>query len=508
MASASSSGQPDRKSALLRQLTGITDSDSNSNIIDSGRLISLDVDDDRNVLIKLRAKSAKSLVADEIKKRCLLQASLVEGVKDIVVEIVGDSAPASLSSSLIGLGAVKEIIAVSSGKGGVGKSTVAVNLAYTLHQMGYKVGILDADIHGPSLPTMTRPAEQEVRSMTAGVGAGGGLKPATFEGVKLMSLGFLNPGAAIMRGPMVNQVLQQFLSGTEWGELDYLVLDMPPGTGDIPLTVAQATNISAAVIVTTPQKLSFVDVVKGIDLFDRVQVPCVAVVENMATLPVSCADLPEDFAGSVAAAVISHVQAQPSSFSQETVSQVVRNVLQPYWAVNTSQRRIFGSGSSQRLQEMWGFGSDRLFSLPILPEISQCGDNGLPFAIQYPQSLIAETFRILARAVIEEVGKVGMHATRQSNREKVVTFDSSTNYIRYGDDIYSTKDLRCACRCATCVEEFTGKKLLDDESVPEDIRPIKMSPIGRYAWAIDWSDGHKSLYPFKYIASLKTKANL
>ncbi|GKV06551.1 hypothetical protein SLEP1_g18429 [Rubroshorea leprosula] len=176
-----------------------------------------------------------------------------------------------------GLRTISNIVAVSSCKGGVGKSTVAVNLAYTLADMGARVGIFDADVYGPSLPTMVSPQYRllEMNPETKTI------IPTEYLGIKLVSFGFSGQGRAIMRGPMVSGVINQLLTTAEWGELDYLIIDMPPGTGDIHLTLCQVVPLTAAVIVTTPQKLSFIDVAKGVRMFSKLKVPCVAVVENM-----------------------------------------------------------------------------------------------------------------------------------------------------------------------------------------------------------------------------------
>ncbi|GMI62953.1 hypothetical protein ScalyP_jg8501 [Parmales sp. scaly parma] len=190
-----------------------------------------------------------------------------------------------------GLKDISHILAVYSCKGGVGKSTVSANLAYALAATGAKVGLLDLDIYGPSLPTLVKPEDLTVRRSELGKSM---VKPLVHEKVKMLSLGFVSPNsgvpgsgrnspdAAVMRGPMAGRVVKQLLKGTEWGKLDVLLLDMPPGTGDVQLTVCQEAQLSGAVTVTTPGKLAEEDVVKGNNMFNNLGVPTVAAVENMA----------------------------------------------------------------------------------------------------------------------------------------------------------------------------------------------------------------------------------
>mmetsp|Transcript_27591 Transcript_27591/g.42245 ORF Transcript_27591/g.42245 Transcript_27591/m.42245 type:complete len:422 (-) Transcript_27591:810-2075(-) len=194
-----------------------------------------------------------------------------------------------------GLSNVRHFLAVYSCKGGVGKSTIAANLAYELAQMGGRIGLIDVDVYGPSLPVLVKPDDPAVRKSTLGSGM---VKPIEHEGVKMMSLGFVSPtsgvpgsgpgsSAAVMRGPMAGRVVTQLLKGTEWGDLDVLILDMPPGTGDVQLTICQDLELSGAVAVTTPSKLAATDAAKGIAMFTSLGVPTVAVVENMSYFDVS-----------------------------------------------------------------------------------------------------------------------------------------------------------------------------------------------------------------------------
>lgn len=222
---------------------------------------------------------------------------------------------------------VRRVIAVASGKGGVGKSTVSVNLALALHNQGYKVGLLDADIYGPSIPMMLGITEDPK------VNEANKITPPEKLGLKVMSFGFFAPeeSAVIWRGPMVMKALQQFFYDVDWGELDFLVIDLPPGTGDAQLTLVQSLPIAGSVIVTTPQNVALADAVKGIVMFKKTQVPIVGVVENMAFYHCpSCG----------------------------------------------AESHIFGTGGADRVSQK--FEVPILGHVPLMPEVRAAGDSGEP----------------------------------------------------------------------------------------------------------------------------------
>ena len=486
----------DRSTQVRSILSSIVDPEAGEDILKAGLVQSVDIGPD-DIKVTLRASNVNSLVMKEIKNMLLISLTSLDWldpakvVIDLSVPAKPPAPPAPAAPALPnGLANVKQIIAVSSCKGGVGKSTVSVNLAYTLSSQGHKVGILDADIYGPSLPTMTRPED-----LSIGMSPQGQMLPLTYRGVRLMSMGFINKGASIMRGPMVNQILNQFVGLTQWGELDYLVIDMPPGTGDIQLTLSQILNISCAVIVTTPQRLAFVDVVKGIDLFDAVNVPCVAVVENMADFSTFSFD--DGFFSDLVAAL-------PSDLSSPTARAEAQKILSSKILDRRQPTRVFGAGHNARMTNMWGI--DHIHSLPLLESVSEAGDGGTPFVLKHPHSAVASTFTALAESVKGELAKLAATASAPDrlffDEEKNLVLLSSSSGAGAGAGV-SPRSLRLACRCAVCCEELSGTPLLDPASVPSSIKPLGMAPIGRYAMSVDWSDGHKSLYPLRAVRALQ-----
>lgn len=247
---------------------------------------------------------------------------------------------------------VKNLIAVASGKGGVGKSTTAVNLALALRDEGARVGLLDADIYGPSVPLLLnvsgRPDSKDGKTM----------EPMVGHGLKASSIGFMiNPDSpAIWRGPMVTQALEQLLRQTNWGELDYLIVDMPPGTGDIALTLAQRVPVTGAVIVTTPQDIALIDARKGLKMFEKVEVPVIGIIENMAV----------------------HVCTQCGH-----------------------AEHLFGRDGAQRMAR--DFGVPCLGSLPLALSIREDADAGNPTVQASPDSEAARRYREIAWAVAGRV---------------------------------------------------------------------------------------------------------
>ncbi len=293
---------------------------------------------------------------EEIERMCREEVGTIPGVSEIQIEMTavvrantGKGIPTQQT-----LPGVKNVIAIASGKGGVGKSTVSANIACALAQMGAKVGLMDADIYGPSIPIIMgvedrRPEVDEKKEK---------LIPIEQYGVKIISMGFLQPGgsAVIWRGPMVAKAVQQFLRDVEWGEIDYLIVDLPPGTGDAQLTLAQAIPLSGAVVVMTPQDLAAAVAVKAVAMFRRLEVPILGIVENM------------------------------SYFLCPTCN---------------SRHHVFSHGGGQQAAEALDvpfFGA-----IPLALEIGSEADEGTPSVVASPNGPYAQVFREVAERVAQAV---------------------------------------------------------------------------------------------------------
>ncbi len=353
-----------------------------------------------------------------------------------------------------GLSKVKNIIAVASGKGGVGKSTVSVNLAVALKRTGATVGLMDADIYGPSQPGMlgSKDARPDISS--------GHLKPINKYGIDFMSMGLLisDETPVIWRAPIAMKMIQQFIGSVTWGELDYLLIDLPPGTGDVQLTLAQQASLTGAIIVTTPQQVALGVAHKGLRMFQQVNVPIVGIIENMSGY--TC----------------EHCGKETAIFKEGGGKEMAEKLHVPY-----------------------------LGAIPLDTSIMHSGEEGVPVLNNGTDSAAARAFISVAEAVRRNADSI-MRVIAQTEPKRMQLSKEGNLLISWPDGhegVYTSHNLRISCPCASCVDEDTGKKMLDIDRVPLDIKINGVTPVGRYGVAIAFSDGHNTgIYIFDRLRGM------
>jgi len=343
-------------SSVLEVLKPVEDPELRRSLVELNMIRNVNVDQGK-VSFTLVLTTPACPLRQFIVEDCEKAVRSLPGVETVEVEVTAETPQQKSLPDRQGIGGVRNILAVTSGKGGVGKSTIAVNIAVALAQMGAKVGMIDADIYGPNTPTMMGLADAQV--MVQQGAQGEVLEPAFNHGVKLVSMGFLiDPDQPVMwRGPMLNGVIRQFLYQVNWGELDYLIVDMPPGTGDAQLTLAQAVPMSGAVIVTTPQTVALQDARRGLKMFQQLGVSILGIVENMSYfIP---PDLPDH------------------------------------------QYDIFGSAGGEKTARELEI--PLLGCVPLEMSVRQGGDRGLPIVLAAPESASAKALTAIAQQVAARV---------------------------------------------------------------------------------------------------------
>lgn len=347
---------PITEQQILSALREITDLSTGKDYVTSNEARNLKIDGDDVSLDIVLGYPAKSVI-ENIRKQVVDKLKTIPGIGHVNANVTSKIVSHAVQRGVKLIPGVKNIVAVASGKGGVGKSATAVNLALALAAEGASVGILDADIYGPSQPQMLgiagRPESPDGKT----------IEPMKAHGIQAMSIGFLIDAETPMvwRGPMVTQALQQLLNDTRWDEVDYLVVDMPPGTGDIQLTLAQKVPVTGAVIVTTPQDIALLDARKGLRMFQKVGVPIIGIVENMST----------------------HIC---SSCGHEEA--------------------IFGTGGGEKMCR--DYDVELLGQLPLDIKIREQADSGTPSVVAEPDGRISEIYRSIARRLAVKVDELSL----------------------------------------------------------------------------------------------------
>lgn len=338
--------------AVLDALTNIIDPDLKKDIVRLGFVKDLEISGG-SVSFRIVLTTPACPVKEAFETEAKELVGAIEGVESVKVIMDAEVPKGRGIANNVAVPGVKNIIAVSSGKGGVGKSTVAVNLAVSLSLDGAKVGLMDADVYGPNVPLML------------GVGFGqpqvenGQIQPIQAHGVKMISMALLAPPdkPMILRGPMLHGIVRQFLTDVNWGELDYLIVDMPPGTGDVQLSLAQLVPVQGAVLVTTPQTVSIADVRRALKMFETVAIPHLGIIENMSYFVPP--DMPD------------------------------------------KRYNIFGEGGGRRLAAEYNV--PFLGEVPLGIEVREAGDKGVPVVISHPDSPQSKAFRTVAEEVARQI---------------------------------------------------------------------------------------------------------
>ncbi|HEY9619099.1 MAG TPA: Mrp/NBP35 family ATP-binding protein [Crinalium sp.] len=343
-------------SSVLEVLRPVQDPELRKSLVDLNMIRNVKIEGG-NVSFTLVLTTPACPLRQFIVEDCERAIKTLPGVEDIAVEVTAETPQQKSLPDRTGVAGVKNILAISSGKGGVGKSTIAVNVAVALAQSGAKVGLIDADIYGPNTPTML--GLDNAKVMVQQGAQGEVLEPAFNYGVKLVSMGFLiDPDQPVIwRGPMLNGIIRQFLYQVQWGDLDYLIVDMPPGTGDAQLTLAQAVPMAGAVIVTTPQTVSLLDARRGLRMFQQMQVPILGIVENMSYFVPP--DMPD------------------------------------------KKYDIFGSGGGEKTSKELGL--PLLGCVPLEIPVRQGGDRGIPIVLDNPDSASAQALKAIAQQIAARV---------------------------------------------------------------------------------------------------------
>lgn len=338
------------ESDVKQALSKVMDPDLNIDVVTLGMISEIKISGSK-VHFKLTLTTPACPVKEKLEQECKDAVKNLEGVEEVTMESTATVA-GQRPSEKQGIPGIRQIIAVTSGKGGVGKSTVSVNLAVALSKLGAKVGLLDADITGPNIPIMLGLEGFEPKAKDNRI------VPAESHGVKCISMAFFvsQDTPLIWRGPMLDKAIKQFLRDVEWGELDYLIVDMPPGTGDAQLTMVQATQLAGGVIVTTPQDVALLDGRKGLSMFQQMQVPILGFVENMSYF-------------------------QPKGSSE--------------------QFEIFGRGGGRKLAKEYDV--PFLGEVPLDPEVRIGGDTGNPIVSSDPDCQVSKAFMEIAKQVAAQV---------------------------------------------------------------------------------------------------------